>query len=328
MNKEKTYDIIIPVGRKDVNFVPRVVEFITRCLSGVEHIYILTNQKYISGISKKLRKYTQCVVLDENNLLQGLSFIKVRELIKRNAPQYVDMTGWYFQQFLKLGFAISKYSKQYYLSWDADTLPLAPIKFFDGDKILFNPKHENHVAYFDTMTQILGFGKQVEVSFISESMMFSVAIVKEMISMINISSDKTYWIENIIKSCDLERSPQSFSEFETYGNYCAKYHPELYKPRHLNTFREAGLIRGRYISEKQLREMSFDLDMASFELSHMPSFPYNIPNLIWFVNKKVTKIKALSIKEIIEELSSEFSGKQHLEEGFYRLPDRPMGSNM
>jgi len=325
MNKEIVYDIIIPVGRKDVNFVPRVVDLITRCLSGIEHIYIFTHQKYISVINKKIGKYTQCMVLDENELLPGSDFAKVRDIICQHAPQHVNMTGWYFQQFLKLGFALSRYSKQYYLSWDADTLPLAPIKFFDGDNILFNPKQENHIAYFETINRILGFGKQVEVSYISESMMFSVAIVKEMISKIDNTDNQSGWIEKIINACNFEKSPQSFSEFETYGNYCARYYPGLYKPRHLNTFREAGLIRGRYIREKQLREMSFDLDMASFELHNRPCFPYNIPNITWTMNNKFSKMKALSFREIIEKFLCKLSGKNNMEENLYRLPDRPVG---
>jgi len=328
MNHVKRYDILIPVGKKDVNFVPRVVDLVTRCLCDVERIYILTNKKYIAGIDRKLKAYKQCVVLDENELQLGLNFPAVKELIGKYAPQYKGMAGWYFQQFLKLGFALSSYSKEYYLSWDADTLPLAPISFFDGEYILYNPKQENHIAYFSTMERLLGFGKLTDVSYISESMMFCRRIVKEMIGKMDDSGSQTDWMEKIISSCDFEKSPQAFSEFETYGNYCAKYYPGLYQQRHLNTFREAGLIRGRYISEKLLREMSFDLDMASFELQNCPNFPYNIPNIIWKLNRKFSKIRAMSIKEIKEKLSSKLSGNELTEEGFYRLPDRHWGGNL
>ena len=329
MNSEKFYDIIIPVGKKDVNFVPRVVNLITRCLSDVEHIYILTNQKYIVGISRKLRAYSQCVVLDENNLIEGLSFEGVKNLISRHAPQHVSITGWYFQQFLKLGFALSKYSKEYYLSWDADTLPLAPITFFENDKILYNPKSENHVNYYSTMERLLGFGRIVDHSFISESMMFSSKIVREMITDIEKAPiEGEDWISKIINACDMEQSVQAFSEFETYGNYCAKYYPGLYKPRHLNTFREAGLIRGRYISEKLLRKMSFDLDMASFEMQNRPSFPYNIPNVIWMLKKKIANLRTMNFRDIQEKMSDKQSGEKVIEEGFYRLPERPSGKSV
>lgn len=321
-SKEIIYDVIIPAGKKDINFVPRVVDLISRCLNGVGHIYILTNQNHIAGISRKLSVYKQCVLIDENELLEGLSFSEVRKFIGKYAPQHVVLTGWYFQQFLKLGFALSRYSNEYYLSWDADTLPLAPIEFFEGEHILFNPKYENHLAYFDTMNRLLGFGRQSDVSYISESMMFCVNIVREMISRIDNSGRDSNWFEQIIKSCDFKKSPQAFSEFETYGNYCAKYYPGLYKPRYLNTFREAGLIRGRYIKEKHLREMSFDLDMASFELQNRPCFPYNIPNIIWLLDKKLSKIKNMSVKEIAKIVLSKISEDKQAEEGFYRLPDR------
>ena len=322
MNSEKMYDIIIPVGEKDVSFVPRVVNLITRCLSGVEHIYILTNQKYIVGISRKLRAYSQCVVLDENNLIEGLSFEGVKNLISRHAPQHVSITGWYFQQFLKLGFALSKYCKVYYLSWDADTLPLAPIVFFESDHILYNPKSENHVNYFSTMESLLGFGRIVDHSFISESIMFSSKIVREMIADIEkapVEGDN--WISKIINACDMEQSVQAFSEFETYGNYCSIKYPELYQQRHLNTFREAGMICGRQISEKRLLKMSFDLDMASFEMQDMPCFPYNIPNLIFkykIAFKKFSKMPLGQITKII--LSKMTCKKNETSENMVRLP--------
>lgn len=324
MNSEKFYDIIIPVGKKDVNFVPRVVNLITRCLSGVEHIYILTNQKYIVGISRKLRAYCQCVVLDENNLIEGLSFEGVKNLISRHAPQHVSITGWYFQQFLKLGFALSKYSKEYYLSWDADTLPLAPIAFFERNHILYNPKSENHVNYFSTMESLLGFGHIVDHSFISESMMFSSKIVREMITDIEKAPiEGNDWISKIINACDMEQSVQAFSEFETYGNYCAKCYSGLYKPRHLNTFREAGMICGRRISEKRLLKMSFDLDMASFEMQDMPMFPYNIPNLIYKFRCIYRECKRMSLQQIVRKVKEKFSGEEkHSDNNVFRLQEQ------
>ena len=120
----------------------------------------------------------------------------------------------------------------------------------------------------------MGIGKVVDNSFISESMMFSSEYMRELLQAID-SSDVAGddWVEKIMAAGDYSTPLPTFSEFETYGNYCAIKHPSAYKPRHLNTFREAGFIAGRNISDRHLREMSFDLDMASFEIFHQPMFP-------------------------------------------------------
>lgn len=71
--------------------------------------------------------------------------------------------------------------------------------------------------------------------------------------------------------------------------------------------------------------MSFDLDMASFELQNRPSFTYNIPNIMWLINKKFVKMRSMHLGEIIKKMSSKLSGKEIIGEGFYMLPDRPAG---
>ena len=145
---------------------------------------------------------------------------------------------------------------------------------FLGVEFYSNPKSEYNPNYFVAMEKLLGIGKVVDNSFISESMMFSSEYMRELLQAID-SSDVAGddWVEKIMAAGDYSTPLPTFSEFETYGNYCAIKHPSAYKPRHLNTFREAGFIAGRNISDRHLREMSFDLDMASFEIFHQPMFP-------------------------------------------------------
>lgn len=325
MNSNR-YDIIIPVGPKDIGFIPRVVDFVGRCLSGFDVVYIIVNKKYHDRLRRSLKRFEYCRLIDENDLIPNLYYNRVRELICKHASPYERMAGWYFQQFLKLGFSRSQYRKDFYLSWDADTLPLAHIDFFDDSCVLYNPKNESHANYFETMTRILGFGKLVEESFISESMMFSSKIMNEMLDQIEGFTDcGEDWIERIITACDFSRSPQAFSEFETYGNFCAKFYPNLYKSRHLNSFREAGLIRGRSISEDLLRKMSFDLDMASFEISDMPCFPYNIPNLLFKFKGFCERLRSLSFRKIVSIITRKVKGGKNIQsESIYRLPLRTM----
>lgn len=287
---KKSFDVIIPVGANDVSFVSKVVSYIMQNIKGVNSIYIITSLCYVSKLRQNLKVYSNCIVLNEDTLVSSLSLKRIQSIIVERGG-YKLRSGWYFQQFLKLAFAYSKYCGDYYLSWDADTLPLSDIVFFEGDNILFNPKKEYHAPYFVALERLLGFGKVYEHSFIAEHMMFSRKIVCEMLDAIEKSKiEGTDWIDRILNACDFKKHTGDFSEFETYGSYCYVKYPELYKPRHLNTFREAGYISGRFIDSNRLANMSFDLDTASFEMQHFPRFPYSFPNIIWKIKNKLRKI--------------------------------------
>ena len=300
------FDVIIPVAYKEVDFIPRVIEYIERCFVDVRGIYILTSAENGARIKKILRASTEkssIKILDENETVPNLNYNRIKGLLAKHGKE--DSTGWFLQQFLKLGFPLSENGKDYYLSWDADTLPLAKISFFEGDNIFFTPKREYNPNYFNTTEKLLGIGKIEENSFISEHMMFSSVIVKEMIR--DIENSKIIgddWIEKIINACDFSDFRPSFSEFETYGNYCALKYPGLYVSRHLNTFREAGLIAGRHISDEILRRLSFDLDVASFEMRDQPPFPYNMPFIIWNWKRRFNIIKKMKFKDVLKKIKN------------------------
>lgn len=287
---QPTYDVLIPVAKKDTSFVSNVVTYINRYLIGCENIYIVTNQDNFKRLHALTGKETNVILLDENALMPELNFGIVAECMKKKGAGKEDRVGWYFQQLLKFAFAKSQYAKEYYLTWDADTIPLTPISFFDGETPLFTKKIEHHKPYFVTLNRILGFGKLVDFSFIAEHMIFKVPIVKEMLDAIVAypTSEGNNWVEKIMFACHFApgQGPY-FSEFETFGNYCTKYHPSLYQTRQLNMFRSAGMIRGRHINEKLLNRLAFDLNVASFE-PFDALFPYNIT---WTrVKNKLVKI--------------------------------------
>ena len=103
-------------------------------------------------------------IIDEDKLVEGLTYGWLKQFLEeRNV--YLRI-GWYFQQFLKMGFANSKYCNEYYLSWDSDTLPLSRITFFEEEHPIFTMKKEYHKPYFNTMYKLLGLKKTVGFSFI------------------------------------------------------------------------------------------------------------------------------------------------------------------
>lgn len=212
-------------------------------------------------------------LIDENKMLEGLDFSAVRKALKAHLG--INLTGWYFQQFLKMGFSLTSYAKEDYLVWDADTVPLNILLFIDKDKrYLFMPKTEHHVPYFSTIDKLFDAPKKADYSFISEHMIFNVKIMRELIAKIGQAEisgcpNGALWFEKCIYAIQ-PGVLQGFSEFETYGTYCLNYYPYIFRLRKFRTFRRGGLIFGMMASTKEIDSLKDDLDTCSFELYDYP----------------------------------------------------------
>lgn len=306
-------DIVIPVGYKDIYFVHKVIKYSFKCIIGVENIYILTNKRYFKSIRNTIKKNNHVFLIDENELIDGLTFSNIGKMLKKHKRDI--SVGWYYQQLLKFAFGISKYVDKPYLTWDADTLPIASLQFTEEGHPLFTIKTEYNPNYFTTIERLLNLKKTNDFSYIAEHMLFIPQIVHKMLKDIersNISGEK--WYEKIINAGDYNTALPTFSEFETYGTYVEKYYPNLYKLRHLNTFRHGGLLRGRWISDKLLRKLSFDIDAISFEITDIPLFPYNIPNLYILTKTKVSKLKSYPFRLILRKIKNKLLNKNENEE--------------
>ena len=277
MDKNKI-DIIIPAASKDISILEKNIPYISKNIKDFNYIYIITSNSNIIKINKWIKKYPFCKLIDENELIEGITFERIKKILQEHGVY--NSYGWFFQQFLKMGFSLSKYCQDFYLSWDADTFPLNEILLFENNQPLYTVKREYHKPYFNTIKKLFGIERMIDHSFIAEHMLFKKSIMHELIDdIINSNIEGQNWYEKIIKACNFNESLYAFSEFETYGNYCMKKYPKYYKPRYLNTFREGSLIRGRNINDRIMKQLSFDLDTVSFELIHCPNFPWSIPYL-------------------------------------------------
>lgn len=263
-------DIVICVAYKNCRFLKKNLFFIEKNLNP-EKIYIISarcNFSFFSHYNEKI------VLIDENDLIADLTFDKVDRCVKQHL--HINLTGWYFQQFLKMGFALSKYANDCYLVWDADTVPLNPLSFKDSNgRYLFMPKSEHHQPYFNTIDNLFYAPRKADYSFIAEHMVIDVNIMKELIARIesrNISNcaENAIWFEKCIYAID-SGVIQGFSEFETYGTFCLNNYPELFTLRTFRTFRRGGLIFGVFATKKEIESLSKDLDTCSFELYDYPS---------------------------------------------------------
>jgi hypothetical protein len=162
-------------------------------------------------------------VIDENSILKELNFNKIKELLPGRLK---FMTGWYFQQFLKLQSIANLPSGSLGLIWDSDTIPLKKLSFVNPNGSLnFYTSNEDHRDYFTANKNILGIEKLNSKSFISQCAPF---YADHMVSLLGEIESKhgVIWFESII-SCLEGDSVNLFSEYELIGNYLLSRHNEL-----------------------------------------------------------------------------------------------------
>lgn len=175
--------------------------------------------------------------------------------------------NWYYQQFLKMAFSLVC-EEEYYLCWDADTLPLRHIDMFSSSgKPYLDVKTEMNETYFITINNLFGFSKIIAKSFISEHMLFNVSLMKEMIAEIERTSfGGTHFYEKILYAAGSENLNQGFSEFETYGSWVGMRHSSAYMLRDWQSFRNTNFfVDIKDVQPEDLDWLAKDYDAATFE---------------------------------------------------------------
>jgi len=291
MNNE--FDVIIPVGVKDVMLVTTNVVHINKNIKP-QKIYLITSLDNINKLKTK-KLPDNVVLLNEDEICKDITYEKVDKLVKNKYGKSYS-GGWFFQQFLKISFAQTKYAKTYYLAWDADTIPINKITFFAEDKILINPKKEYNKSYFIMIKKLLNIDRQVDYSFISEHLMINTSIMNEMIQKISSRLDGEPSIYDRILSFLQKDNFNCFSEYETYGNYMALYHPNKFKLRELRTFRTCAKFYGRNLNkEDDIKDLRLDFDSISLELRDMKKSPILYIRLNYYCIKLMQFFRKLNV---------------------------------
>jgi len=278
LNNQK-FQMIIPTAAKDYGRLKRNLNRFFEYMPIYELIFIGPESIKVAveadAAAQKLAGKVK--FLDENDVLPMSRVAEV--IIKRVASEGYTMSadskpGWYYQQFLKMSYS-SICPDEYYISWDADTIPLHKIEIADENDIpYFNMKTECRDSYFRTLRSLFGFEKSVEQSFISENMLFNTALMEEMKSDIMKSPLRgdTYY-EKIFYAIDINDMKRGFSEFETYGTWMLKKHPDQYRMRTWDSLRLGGaFFKPLELNEEDCRWLSQDFDAITFE-SYNPLLP-------------------------------------------------------
>lgn len=265
----KNLQIVIPHIARNNEILKKNIPYIIENLSPTK-IIILTKKETIDTLKNCFSNNNMISFVDEDSVIPKLTYEYIESLLtQENITTY--RTGWYFQQFLKLAWALNNNSSEWYLTWDSDTIPLKNIHFFDNQKPVFIKKYEYNKPYFETIHNLLNLEKQNDFSFISECMLFNSAIVKEIIYKIesndNFSGEQFF--EKIVHSLvKTTNSYCAFSEFETYGTYVTQTYPSLYTFKEIKACRYGARLFGLNPNKEDLFRMKKKFDTISFERWH------------------------------------------------------------
>ncbi len=259
---EQTYDVIVPMTMNNLPVFRLNIEWMKKNLSWRRILVIGAED-----LEKPVRELG-AEFLSEDTLVPGMTLKNIRACIEKRIGTG-KRAGWYFQQFIKLGYAYCC-EDEYYIVWDADTIPLHMIPHMVDGHPVFTKKEEMEPAYFETLGRLFGgavsrFG---DFSFICENMIMHVGIMKEMLKAVmdqqGLSGD-SFWERMLSAVSDESLLGSGFSEFETYGNYVMKYYPNLYRLRTLKGLRKGAEFFGMSPSKKQLEWAAESYDTIAFE---------------------------------------------------------------
>jgi hypothetical protein len=214
-------------------------------------------------------------VVDEDLIVKGLSYQSVRTCLTGLGGDS-DRSGWYFQQFLKMGICLELCDDEYVV-WDIDTLPLNSFSLYSSGKYRFIRKREYHKPYFETIDRLFpGLERgQENVSYIAELMVFRTDIMSSILSILSEQGGGTPWYENILRSIDSkDLSKSGFSEYELYGNYVVKNYPGLYVEVKMRTLRTGSYIVSSDLDENTQRWLAKSFDIVTVENRSLFSFRF------------------------------------------------------
>lgn len=219
MSNEGEFDIVIPVGPKDISFIHEQIKHTRKNIIGYRNIYIV--------LADKTLEIDGCIMIQEETFPFSLDTIAYfHGKLERN--------GWYLQQLIKLyaSFAIPGILPRY-LVVDSDTCFLQPTTFIENGKYLFNYGNEYHAEYFENLKKLHPDFEKVypDKSGVCHHMIFERKYIKKLMNKIA-EEHKEPFLHTFLKQVR-SRHESGTSEYELYFNYMFKFHPDVAKLRFL-----------------------------------------------------------------------------------------------
>lgn len=263
----QSFDMIFLVIDRDLSLIARSLSFI-RAFLAPKSITFIAAGGCLAGIRRMGLAAESDTLLDEDHVVPGLDLALVRSLIVERGGNPAR-AGWYFKQIANLAYARRPGVAPFYLTWDADTIPLRSIRFFDeAGRVLLTRKGEYNKPYFEVIEALTGLRRQADFSFIAEHMLFDRDIVNHLIDTIlgGLPFRGDALAGRILGAVsDANLSSSGFAEYETYGTFATAHHPDRIAVRRLASLRHGTAFFGRSPSNVQLFAASRLYNWASFE---------------------------------------------------------------
>jgi len=184
-----------------------------------------------------------CSILRVFNEVEILGF-PLSGITNWSVDNFPTRAGWYYQQFIKLGFARTSIAQERFLIWDADTIPTRKMSVFDGDKLIFTRGHEFHTPYFETNKMLIGVNRANDEKFsaISQHVPVERALMLELLQMLDASSADASWVTAIRKAIEHRQGMGLFSEYELFADYVRSRYPNRFVLRSLPWLRQGAML--------------------------------------------------------------------------------------
>jgi hypothetical protein len=252
---------MIPIGPNHTGLSHQLVSQILK-IWPTSIIYLITNPLNFD----MLPNHKNVLILDENEIIDKLSLKTLSNFLKSKGAE--KRAGWYFQQFIKMGFAFK--INEDYVIWEADTIPLKRINFYsDNRKILFYLNKKEHKPYLTTIINIFEeFQLYENLSFIVEKMLISNELMRNLIKDIESRHMNHFYITilNNIHQNEIDKS--GFAEYSTYAHYVLNKFPNSIELKIAdNHWRNGSMIFNKIpLNEDNLKWVAKDYASISFEI--------------------------------------------------------------
>ena len=244
-------------------------------------------------------KVKNCFFFDENKIISFKKFKKIANKYLKKKIYFKEIQnrlGWYYQQILKLTFVLNfaKEKKRSIIIWDADTIILKKILFFEKkNSICHGTTSEFHKAYYLTNKALLNSLPKYFISSlcqfssitVSESDFLIKKLIKNKSKNINIGERITDVIFKAITSTHKEYNGSMFSEYELIGQ--SKLIKNYKKQKLISGIREH--LNGK-LSKLQKNILIFlGFSYVAYEHTHPNKNSYNMlkRNQTWFSFLKI-----------------------------------------
>ncbi|MFN3407392.1 MAG: DUF6492 family protein [Limisphaerales bacterium] len=258
---ERPLTVVSPCRARDLPVLEIVARRLPQTVPLKEYVVVAPDAD-AARMQRRLGRLAR--VIPENDFVPGVTVAALRPLPIQGFPV---AAGWYFQQLVKLQFAFVEPEDDYFLIWDADTVPLRPLRFFDAEgRMLLTRATEHHAPYFETYRRLLGEEPNREFSFIAQHIVVQKSVCREMLEkMAARLPGNESWAWKLMRALP-PSGHNLFSEYETYGHYLKNHYPERFRVVERPWWRPATHKSGCAVpTERQLRALAERYDFAAFE---------------------------------------------------------------